>query len=56
MTDDAETLGKGHFQVISGVSFFYDRSKLDDVTTIRNDGAEAAVISRRDLTITWTWS
>ena len=43
VTDDTGTQGKGRGQVEVGVSFFYDKEKVDDATTLKTEGGDAAV-------------
>ncbi|MBN1475050.1 MAG: transporter [Syntrophaceae bacterium] len=43
MTDDTGTQGKGHVQAEAGLSFFYDKDKVDEVTKVETKGGEAAV-------------
>jgi len=43
VTDDTGTQGKGKVQVEVGVSFFYDKDRVDELTTAKTKGGEAAV-------------
>jgi hypothetical protein len=43
VTDDAGTQGKGKGQVEVGVSFFSDKDVVDELSTLKTDGGEAAV-------------
>ncbi|MGV8057580.1 MAG: transporter [Smithellaceae bacterium] len=43
VTDDAGTAGKGKGLVEVGVSFFYDKNNMDEFTSSKTDGGEAAV-------------
>jgi opacity protein-like surface antigen len=43
VTDDTGTQGKGNVQVEVGLSYFYDRDKVDELTTVKTKGGETAV-------------
>ena len=43
VTDDTGTQGKGNGQVELGVSFFWDKDKADEWTTLKSRGGEAMV-------------
>src|SRR4030042_242596 len=43
ITDDTGTQGKGKGQVEVGLSFFYDKDIVDEATTFKTEGGEAAV-------------
>jgi hypothetical protein len=43
VTDDTGTQGKGHVQVEVGLSFFYDKEKVDELTKAKTKSGEAAV-------------
>lgn len=43
VTDDTGTQGKGNVQVEVGLSFIYDKDKVDELTTVKTKGGEAAV-------------
>ncbi len=47
VTDDTGTQGKGQGQVEAGFSFFYDKDKVDELTTKKTEGGDAEI----DMTI-----
>ena len=42
VTDDAGTAGRCKGQIEIGVSFFYDKDKINELTTLKTEGSEAA--------------
>ncbi|MFH2118991.1 MAG: transporter [Pseudomonadota bacterium] len=50
ITDDAGTVGKGGVQIEINAELAYDKEKLDDSTTQKNEGAEAALTVTFGLT------
>lgn len=43
VTDDTGTQGKGKGQVEVGFSYFYDKDKVDELTTLKSDGGNVGV-------------
>lgn len=43
VTDDTGTQGKGKGQVEVGLSYFYDKDKVDELTTLKSDGGDVGV-------------
>lgn len=43
VTDDTGTQGKGKGQVEVGFSYFYDKDKVDELTTLKSDGGDVGV-------------
>ncbi len=43
VTDDTGTQGKGKVQVELGMSYFYDKDKIDDWTTFKAEGGDVGV-------------
>lgn len=43
VTDDTGTQGKGKGQVEVGFSYFYDKDKVDELTTYKSDGGDVGV-------------
>jgi hypothetical protein len=43
VTDDAGTQGTGKGQVEFGLSFFHDKDKIDELTTLKAEGGSAAI-------------
>lgn len=43
VTDDTGTQGKGKGQVEVGFSYFYDKDKADELTTLKSDGGDVGV-------------